>query len=67
MARTGDRKRSKEQENGSSEDPRWDRKHGAAKDGRMARDVEKSSGRYSASEQGEEKGSATPATNTTKE
>ncbi|MBS0527314.1 MAG: hypothetical protein JSS04_27050 [Proteobacteria bacterium] len=67
MARTSDRTPSKEQENGPAEDPRWDRKHGAAKSGRMARDVEKSSGRYSASEQSEEKGSAAATPNTTRE
>jgi hypothetical protein len=46
----------------SANDPRWDRKHGAAKDGRMAREVEKSSGRYSASEQSEKRQSRTPDT-----
>jgi hypothetical protein len=45
-----------------ADDPRWDRKQGAAKDRRMARDVEKSSGRYSASEQREQKQSRTSTT-----
>jgi hypothetical protein len=52
----------KQEEKDAADDPRWDRKQGAAKGGRMARDVEKSSGRYSASEQGEQKQSRTPAT-----
>jgi hypothetical protein len=43
---------------GSADDRRWDRKQGGAKSGRMARDVEKSSNRYSASEQSEKKGPA---------
>ena len=55
--------RPRKQENGSAEDPRWDRKQGTAKDGQMARDVEKSSGRYSASEQAEQKQPRTPTTN----
>lgn len=67
MTRTPDRDRAKELEERSADDPRWDRKQGAAKHGRMARDVEKSSGRYSASEQSQEKGHATPPKNTTKE
>jgi hypothetical protein len=36
-------------------DPRWDRKRGTPKDQKMARTVERASGRYSASEQSEEK------------
>jgi len=56
--------RPKNQEKGPSDDPRWDRKQGTAKDDRLASDVEKSSGRYSASEQSEERG---PATSTTME
>ena len=59
MARPQKRETQK-QEKRTADDPRWDRMHGAAKDGRMARDVEKSSGRYSASEQGEEKQPRTP-------
>jgi hypothetical protein len=51
-----------QQEKRSADDPRWDRKQGTAKDGRMARDVEKSSGRYSASEQAEQKQPRTPTT-----
>jgi hypothetical protein len=55
--------RLKEQEQRDlADDPRWDRKQGAAKDRRMARDVEKSSGRYSASEQREQKQSRTSTT-----
>jgi CBS domain-containing protein len=54
--------RPKKQEKGPPDDPRWDRKQGTAKDRRMARDVEKSSGRYSGSEQSEEKGTATSTT-----
>jgi hypothetical protein len=36
-------------------DPRWDRKRGTPKDPKMTRSVERASGRYSASEQSEEK------------
>jgi hypothetical protein len=36
-------------------DPKWDQKQGVPKDPQVARAVEKSSGRYSASEQSEEK------------
>jgi hypothetical protein len=36
-------------------DPRWDRKRGTPKDQKMARTVERASGRYSASEQSGEK------------
>jgi hypothetical protein len=35
--------------------PKWDRKQGTPKDERTARKVERASGRYSASEQSEEK------------
>jgi hypothetical protein len=37
------------------EDPRWDRKQGTPKDPKAAQTVERASGRYSASEQSEEK------------
>jgi hypothetical protein len=36
-------------------DPRWDRKQGTPKSPQMARVVEQSSGRYSASEQSEQR------------
>jgi hypothetical protein len=55
MARMADRKLSRKQERGPAADPRWDRKQGTPKDEQMARHVERSSGRYSASEQSEEK------------
>lgn len=35
--------------------PKWDRKQGTPKDEKTARKVERASGRYSASEQSEEK------------
>lgn len=54
--------RPRKQDKSSADDPRWDRKQGTAKDERIAREVEKSSGRYSASEQSEEKLPATPPT-----
>jgi hypothetical protein len=38
-----------------TEDPRWDRKQGVPKSPQMKRVVEQSSGRYSASEQSEQK------------
>ncbi len=56
-------RRKKQEESGAADDPRWDRKHGAAKDGKMARDVEKSSHRYSASEQSEQKRSTNRSMN----
>jgi hypothetical protein len=37
-------------------DPRWDRKQGVPKSPQMKRVVEQSSGRYSASEQSEQRG-----------
>jgi hypothetical protein len=49
MARSPDRKRSDK-----AADPRWDRKQGVPKSPEMAKVVEQSSGRYSASEQGEQ-------------
>jgi hypothetical protein len=50
MARKSDRRR-----DDKSDDPRWDRKQGAPKSSNMARVVEQSSGRYSASEQSEQR------------
>jgi len=50
MVRKSDRKR-----DDKSTDPRWDRKQGTPKSSNMARVVEQSSGRYSASEQSEQK------------
>lgn len=48
-------RKQKEEKGASTVDTRWDRKQGAPKDGGMAREVEKSSHRYSASEEGEQK------------
>jgi len=50
MARKSDRKPSDK-----AADPRWDRKQGVPKSPQMKRVVEQSSGRYSASEQSEQK------------
>ena len=50
MVRKIDRKR-----DDKSNDPRWDRKQGTPKSSNMARVVEQSSGRYSASDQSEQK------------
>jgi hypothetical protein len=50
MARKSDRKPSDK-----AADPRWDRKQGVPKSPEMKRVVEQSSGRYSASEQSEQK------------
>jgi hypothetical protein len=50
MARRPDRKR-----NEKAADPRWDRKQGVPKSPQMAKVVEQSTGRYSASEQGEQR------------
>jgi hypothetical protein len=50
MARKSDRKRSDK-----AADPRWDRKQGVPKSPQMKRELEQSSGRYSASEQSEQK------------
>jgi len=50
MVRKSDRKQDEK-----SNDPRWDRKQGIPKSSNMARVVEQSSGRYSASEQSEER------------
>ena len=50
MVRRSDHKR-----NDKPADPRWDRKQGVPKSPGMARAVEQSSGRYSASEQSEQK------------
>jgi hypothetical protein len=50
MARRPDRKR-----NDKAADPRWDRKLGVPKSPQMAKVVEQSSGRYSASEQSEQR------------
>ena len=50
MARKSDRKA-----NDRAADPRWDRKQGTPKPPKMARVVEQSSGRYSASEQSEQR------------
>lgn len=50
MARRPDRK-----QNDKSPDPRWDRKQGVPKSPQMSRVVEQSSGRYSASEQSEQR------------
>jgi hypothetical protein len=50
MARKSNRKRSDK-----AADPRWDRKQGVPKSPRMTRVVEQSSGRYSASEQSEQR------------
>jgi hypothetical protein len=50
MARRSDRKQSDK-----AADPRWDRKQGVPKSPQMKKAVEQSSGRYSASEQSEQK------------
>jgi hypothetical protein len=55
MTRTPDRKSPRERRSGTADHPQWDRKQGRPKDGQTARDVERSSDRYSASEQSEEK------------
>jgi hypothetical protein len=54
MARRSDRKRGEK-----AADPRWDRKQGVPKSPQMKRAVEQSSGRYSASEQSEQKRKST--------
>jgi hypothetical protein len=55
MARMPDRKLPRKQESSPAADARWDHKQGTPKDEQTARQVERSSGRYSASEQSEEK------------
>jgi hypothetical protein len=47
--------RKSDQRSDKAADPRWDRKQGVPKSPQMKRVVEQSSGRYSASEQSEQK------------
>jgi hypothetical protein len=55
MPRSDESKPVEQQDIGSRRDPKWDRKQGVPKDREIAKAVEKASGRYSASEQSEEK------------
>jgi hypothetical protein len=55
MPRVGERKRP-DKAKAQASDPQWDRKQGTPRNPRVATVVERSSGRYSASEQSEEKG-----------
>lgn len=55
MTDNSDRKPTEPPNTDTLRDPKWDRKQGVPKDPQVAKVVEKSSGRYSASEQSEEK------------
>lgn len=54
MTDNSDRKPTEQPNADTLRDPKWDRKQGVPKDPQVAKVVEKSSGRYSASEQSEE-------------
>lgn len=55
MTQPDNREPSRKPESDPPAHPAWDRKQGTPKDSQTARHVERSSGRYSASEQSEEK------------